>query len=94
MKSKNRCRSCGDVATIDDNTLQPTGWCVACATPAVQAVRAHKRAERREDREVRVISRNFARCDICNGRVAVFGRRHDSCADLVDQGADTVAMFD
>ncbi len=48
-RSKDVCRSCGDVSLIDDGSFQPTGLCaahsVATVRTAQKAVRAAYRAE-------------------------------------------------
>lgn len=51
-----RCRFCGDVATIDDDTFKPTGLCAAHAAPAVKAAHRARKAARKADRETVVVT--------------------------------------
>jgi len=55
-RSKDTCRFCGDVATTDADTWEPTGLCAAHAAEPVKAARKAHNAARRADRESVVVT--------------------------------------
>lgn len=83
-----RCRNCGDVAGTDPETFKPMAYCLACAAPAPKAAAFNRRAARLADREtVRTVA-PVALCDVCGDKALAAGYRHDTCADIVEQGGD------
>jgi hypothetical protein len=54
-RGKMHCRFCGDSATTDPDTWEPTGLCTAHAEPANKAIRKARRAVRRSEREEVVV---------------------------------------
>lgn len=54
-RSKDTCRHCGDVATTDADTWEPTGLCAAHSAEPVKAARKAHNAARRADRESVVV---------------------------------------
>lgn len=91
--SKDRCRFCGDIATTDADTWEPTGLCAAHAAPAVKTARKARRAVRRADRDV-VVTVAPITCPTCSGPLTVShaspetaarrGYQCDPCADQAE----------
>ncbi len=78
------CRSCGDTTSNDPDTFKPQRYCNACSYERLRELQKAMQPERKAAK----VKPQVHLCDVCGTKAPRPGYRHDSCADIVEQGGE------